>query len=353
MIRNDDQAAGLARAMGVARTNHANDIPVANIAARSRVGVATINNRDNIPVANIRAAAARDAAGIKVNGLAPGFDAIQRAFPDAIENSGPRTPEHNRAVGGVDNSYHVPSNHPGAQAYDISPQPGMTIEAARAKIEAANPGVRVVEALQHDAGSGLHWHFALQGSGRAGKASAAEKPPKGISPASDAMLKAELKDQAKAGGYNLVGNSEAVIRARAGFYYKRDGNGPDAVRRALADGVADSRGAGGGAGDDLRAQANEAIGRGADPVAIAKRFRELNGTDFASTGSTFTMADARRTATVHNVPLAQVLENLKAAGQRPQEAKPGGATRVRKPQEANALAKGTRYTRPDGVEMIR
>ena len=331
-IRNDEQAAGLAQAMGVARTNHASDIPVANIRARSAGNVATINNRDDIPIANIRAGAARDVAGIKVNGSAPGFDAIQRVFPNAIENSGPRTAEHNRAVGGVENSYHVPSNHPGAQAYDIPPQPGMTIQDARAKIEAANPGVRVVEALQHDAGSGLHWHFALQGSGKPGKAGAAGEAPKGISAATDRMLSSELNRQM--GGTDEAPRmaadaaTQAIIKNRVIQLYQQTGNPAGAVQQTLAEAHAGNLAAPGrkpgtgtaahpaGGGGDLRTQANDAIGRGADPAAVAERYQKLTGKRFASGGNTFTMADAQYTAERHNVPIAQVLQHMKAAGQR-------------------------------------
>ena len=66
----------------------------------------------------------------------------------------------------------------------------------------------------------------------------------------------------------------------------------------------------------MRTDANDAIGRGADPAAVAKRFRELNGVELASVGNTFTMADAQHTAQLHNVPVAQVLQHMKAAGQR-------------------------------------
>ena len=311
VIRDDEQAAGLAQAMGVARVNHAND--------RYNTNVTSSDRRYS---ADSQAGSSRYSADAKANGATPTFDAIRAVFPDAVESSGPRDAQHNADVGGVPNSYHVPGNHPGAMAFDIPARPGMTVQEAAREIEAKNPGVRVVEARDETGRVGPNgqplggWHFALQGTGKPGKAAAAEKPPRGISAASDAMLKTELKDQAAAGGYNLVGNSEAVIRARSGFYYKRDGNGPDAVRRALADGVADSRGGGSGADGDLRAQANDAIGRGADPAAVAKRFRELNGVEFGSTGNTFTMADAQHTAERHNVPIAQVLQNMKAAGQR-------------------------------------
>ena len=306
VIRNDEQASSLAQAMGVANVQAATGRRGQDINAGTQRRGQDIRSGDN-----------RYSTDAKANGATPTFAAIQAVFPDAVQVSGPRDAQHNADVGGVPNSYHVPGNHPGAMAFDIPARPGITVQEAAREIEAKNPGVRVVEARDETGRVGPNgqplggWHFALQGTGKPGKAAAAEKPLKGISAASDAMLKTELKDQAAAGGYNLVGNSEAVIRARAGFYYKRDGNGPDAVRRALADGIADSR-----ADGDLRAQANDAIGRGADPAAVAKRFRELNGVEFASAGNTFTMADAQHTAERHNVPIAQVLQNMKAAGQR-------------------------------------
>jgi hypothetical protein len=98
---------------------------------------------------------------------APSFAAIQKVFPNVDHpTSGLRSIAHNREVGGVANSLHL-GLVPGVQAYDIPPQAGMTIHEAAAKIEAENPGVKVVESLAHRArkpdGSlgGYHWHFAL------------------------------------------------------------------------------------------------------------------------------------------------------------------------------------------------
>ena len=103
-------------------------------------------------------------------GPAPSFDAIQRVFPDVTMNSGVRTPEHNREVGGVSNSTHL-GLRPGVQGYDINVQPGMTVDEAAARIEAANPGVRVVEKRDETGRTGPNgkplsgWHFALLNNG--------------------------------------------------------------------------------------------------------------------------------------------------------------------------------------------
>lgn len=156
-----DAGESLSQAMGVARVNHAADVPVANIRAGASRAVAGINHASDVPVANIGAWAQADAARIRQNG-APGFEAIGNALPGAFETSGLRSPAQNAAVDGVPNSYHL--GRPGAQGYDIRPIPGLTIEQAKAHIEATNPGMRVVEARDesHRPGHGAHWHFALQ-----------------------------------------------------------------------------------------------------------------------------------------------------------------------------------------------
>lgn len=217
------------QAFGVAEINNRDNIPVANIRRASAFDVATVNNRDNVPVANIRANASRDVAGIKVGGSAPGFDAITRAIPGATMNSGLRSPERNAAVGGVSNSTHL-GQTPGVQGYDIPPQRGTTIEQARAAIEAANPGVRVIEALNE----GDHWHFALQnigGSGKGGKGgkAAADKPPKPLKPAELKMLDAELDNYYTARGLTIAGDARGVLRSEAIRRFQQTGDPVSAV----------------------------------------------------------------------------------------------------------------------------
>lgn len=78
---------------------------------------------------------------------------VEQRYPHAKFESGYRTPEHNREVGGVPNSYHVDD-----QAVDFT---GLS-EAERNRLytDLKNAGVNPREFKFHDAGSGLHLHIA-------------------------------------------------------------------------------------------------------------------------------------------------------------------------------------------------
>lgn len=224
-----------AKDFGVARINHASDIPVANI---RRDGV--------VQAAGIGADSRRDVATIKATGPAPSFSAITAAFPGVGMNSGARTPEHNREVGGVSNSNHIPGMRPGVQAYDIEAQPGMTIDDAAAKIEAANGGnVRVVERIAHRAKKpdgtlgGFHWHFALENVGgpaaKPGKAAAAPKPPKPVSKSNVDMIDAEIKSVFDTYGITLAPLARQQIREQAIAEFQKSGNVVGAVQATVRD----------------------------------------------------------------------------------------------------------------------
>lgn len=70
----------------------------------------------------------------------------------AYITSGARSPEHNRKVGGVSNSYHLTTR--GGRARDIRKTPGMTVGKIRAAIEAS--GSKVIELIDE----GDHFHVA-------------------------------------------------------------------------------------------------------------------------------------------------------------------------------------------------
>ena len=155
------------------------------------------------------------------------------------------------------------------------------------------------------------WHFALQGTGKAG---AAAKPPKGINAATDRMLSSELNrqmggtDEVKDTNGNILqaathhmaadAATQAIIKSRVVQLYQQTGNPAGAVQQTLAEAHAGNLAAPGrkpgtgtaahpaGGEGDLRAQANDAIGRGADPAAVAERYQKLTGKRFASGGST-------------------------------------------------------------------
>lgn len=229
------------KALGVATINNRDDIPVANIQAGASRDVATINHSNDIPVATIKADATRDVAGIKATGAAPGFDAIQRAIPGATMTSRRRSAEHNRAVGGVDDSMHL--GRPGIQAYDTPAQPGMTVQEAARRIEAANPGVRVIEAIDERGRVGPNgkalggWHFALAnvGGGKAGGKVAAPKTPRAISLSRQTEIGTLMTTRLKELKGVQVSDPDLRGRliARAVTFYQQSGNMQEAVDKAI------------------------------------------------------------------------------------------------------------------------
>lgn len=239
VIAANDAEAKQKQAWGVANINHANDIPVANIRRKSAFDVATVNNRDDVPVAQIAAKSRLDVAGLKASGPPPAFSAIQKVFPGATMNSGWRSPEHNREVGGVANSTHL-GDTPGVQGYDLDAQPGMTVEQAAAAIEQQNPGVRVVEARDERGRHGPNgkplggWHFALANVGDGGSASApkpAKAPPvpKAVSKSSLDMIDDELDNYYTSRGLSLTGQARDVLRKEAIASFQKTGNPVSAV----------------------------------------------------------------------------------------------------------------------------
>lgn len=211
---------------------------VAGINRKSAFDVATLNNRDKVAVANIQAGASRYGADTRagsaryavdaVNG-APGFDAITRALPGATMNSGLRTPERKAAVGGAANSYHL-GTHSGAQGYDIPPQPWMTVDQAKAQIENANPGVRVVEALDE----GDHWHFALQNTGGGAKGGKWGQPAT-ASKADMTVLSDALDNYETANRIELSDRTKASLKNKAIAAFQRNGgNVIAAIQEATA-----------------------------------------------------------------------------------------------------------------------
>lgn len=300
--------AKLGQALGVATINNRDDIPVANIRAGASRDVATINNRDDIPVANIAAGSRENVANIKAAGPAPGFDAILKAYPNARMTGGPRTPERNREVGGVENSDHL-NNKPGISAFDTDVIPGVSIEQRKAAIEAANPGVRVIDARRHRAKrpdgtlGGLHDHFSLQniaGPAKGGRAAAAAKPPKAITPKQKEMVEGELTQQLESRGLALSPNALAVFRAGALTNFQSDGNPVTAARNAIEVGLRNGR-------DNINKR------RGQKPAATAPAPRAGPGGNRSGSGP----------------------------------------VRVSSPAQAQALKPGTRYTTPDGKTFVR
>ena len=183
-------------------------------------------------------------ADSKNTGKAPGFDAIQKVFPGATMNSGFRTPEHNREVGGVSNSTHL-GFRPGVQGYDMDVQPGMTVTEAARRIEAANPGVRVIEARDETGRIGPNgkplagWHFALQNTNPPEKATkaggGAAKPPKlrAVTQAAMDTIQKELDARIDERHPNMNARGRATLRRLAVEAYQISGNPVKAVSDTL------------------------------------------------------------------------------------------------------------------------
>ncbi len=226
---NEDQT----KAFGVARINHANDIPVANIRAGATIGAA-----------QVRADGSYRVAGLKAAGPAPGFDAITAAFPGVKMNSGWRSVEHNRAVGGVDNSTHL-GQTPGVQGYDIDAIPGMTVEQAAKQIEAASGGrVQVVEAIDERGRVGPNgkklggWHFALKNVGgppptSSGKKPGTPKPPKPVSAAAYGQIDKEIDARFTRYSVTPTYGARNALRSRAAELWQQTGNPVLAVDTAF------------------------------------------------------------------------------------------------------------------------
>lgn len=282
-IAATDNAANLAQAIATASTNHASDIPVANISAGARRDAATINHRDDIASENIRADAKRDVATIKGGGgRDAGFSLVSDVLPGAVMTGGERTAARNAEVGGVANSRHLAGD--GIEAYDIKPFYGArTFADAKAAMQ-ARYGARLVEAKDetHRPGHGPHWHFAVRSEGGPTRAASA-KPPKGVSPASSKMLTDELVTQIAAEGSTIPPRIQTAIRSRAITLFRQTGDPVASVRRAMQDAQASGArekpavGGGGLTVGRIRSDAMAAIAQGASRSAVAAGFKQKTG----------------------------------------------------------------------------
>jgi hypothetical protein len=232
-IAANDASAKLRQALGVAQINNRDDIPVAEIQARSAGNVAQINNRDDIPVAEIAAGSRRDVATIKGQGtpVADGRLVAQSVYPGARITDNVRDP--NSALGKANpDSWH---NHSKA-AVDVAPIPGMTFEQYIQGYR--DKGLTILEA-KNEVGAGRsahatgdHWHVVL-GQPTGGKKPAA---PVQISGADIKLINQEIAAQfgrATLDDIDLNPTTKANIRGRAAAILQQTGNPALAVQRAL------------------------------------------------------------------------------------------------------------------------
>lgn len=280
-IRDDTQAADYNKATGVARINHASDIPVANISAGA--------SRD---VARIGADARRDVASL---GKTVGFSLVSDVLPGAQMTGGERTPERNKEVGGVENSYHLPGD--GVEAFDIKPYSGARNFADAKAAMQRTYGSRLVEAIDETnrPGYGPHWHFSIADAPGGKKATAAKtpaaKPPKQLSAASMKMISGELEQQVAASGWEQTPDAGTLgrVRERAVQLFQQNGNPAASVSQALTEVKRrwDAKQAKGkspppapkaaSGGNDVRQQALNAIAKGADPAKVRARYKQMTG----------------------------------------------------------------------------
>lgn len=230
-------------------------------------------------------------AGRETKFIPLGERMITDVLPGARISSGERTPKHNREVGGVSDSYHLPGD--GVETYDMEPMGSFADAKARM---AAKYGSRLVEAIDETnrPGHGPHWHFAVAqeraATGKGAGSTAKAKTPKAISTASQRLLDGELEKQLEGSGLNLATGARANIRASIANDFQRTGNAVESVKSVL--GKVRQRLAGGGqpkpaakpaqgkpGADQLRQQALNAIGKGADPEAVRARFKQMTGQD--------------------------------------------------------------------------
>jgi len=194
-----------------------------------------------------------------------------------------RTPEHNRRVGGVANSHHLTTR--GGRAIDIARKPGVS----HAQIEQAYraAGYSIIESLDR----GTHSHFAFAGGPKGGKAA----QPKILSQPQMKALTTEVDAQIKDGPWQHVDSrARRIIRTRAIDNFQKSGNMPQAVADAIqwARDTQQQNDARAGKGKpapqqaatpakqdagQLRQQALAAIGKGADPVKVRQRFKQMTG----------------------------------------------------------------------------
>lgn len=109
--------------------------------------------------------------------------ALEELFPGARITGGDRTPERNREVGGVANSWHL---QPGKTA-DMAPIPGETVQSVRKKLEEAGWTVHeAIDETQRTNGTGPHWHIAASppAGGSAPSSSGGSPVPASVQPAS-------------------------------------------------------------------------------------------------------------------------------------------------------------------------
>lgn len=199
--------------------------------------VATINNRDDIPVARIQAETSRRGQDVSAETARRGQDiksdgdfdmgsaaSLGKRFGQVTSTY--RTPEHNRKVGGVANSYHTKG-----RGIDIARAPGVThAQVAQAYRDA---GYNLIESLDE----GDHSHFALAGGPKKAGKGAKPAAPKAIDTADRKMIegivKARLKGKEGEPGYERY---RASLIRRATQHYQTSGNPDDAVAIAIREG---------------------------------------------------------------------------------------------------------------------
>lgn len=158
--------------------------------------------------------------------------ALEELFPGARITGGDRTPERNREVGGVANSWHL---QPGKTA-DMAPIPGETIQSVRKKLEEAGWTVHeAIDETQRTNGTGPHWHIAASppAGGSAPSSSGGSPVPASVQPASRVIASVAPRAATTAAWRTMTPAEVSAAGLREGGSYQVNGaNGQTRVAQA-------------------------------------------------------------------------------------------------------------------------
>jgi hypothetical protein len=303
--------------------------------------------------------------------------ALAEMFPRATVTSGARTPEHNAAVGGVPNSYHLKG-----QAVDLKPPAGMTTGQFAAAIKAS--GIPLEEVI--DEGNHVHvaWADGAQApagpellrkgnpeaktkdapSGYRYKADGALEPIPGgpADPAVSSNTK-NLKPVPTGAKAGYVGNSQALKNIDRAIKAATDNPEAFGVENYMPLQIRD-RLPGKGSNGGVSARAIVA-------QISSQKIHDLSGaavtaTEFPRLRPFIPLATDRADVVIQKLEnmrleYQSILEQTEAAygpdsGYRPINSSDAPAAPPQKrlsPQEAAKLPKGTRFTGQDGIERVR
>lgn len=154
---------------------------------------------------------------------------LQSLYPGVRITGTGRSAARNAAVNGASDSYHLDHD-----AVDFQPPKGVSI--AQVKRDFAKRGIKLNEALAHDAGSGFHYHIAYAGDGN-------PTPPATVT---DQEPQADPQDSPDTDGVMPLPERPNIVPKRQPAAAQAVQGGPNVFQRhlnAANDGIADTLGA--------------------------------------------------------------------------------------------------------------